>query len=84
MTEVHSSFHLAANQVYLRKLRHSAKEERRGHDLYGRLQRDRGGHCALHTLQTYRTSPESTSSIAVGNDLTCQGQITQYAVMMGK
>ncbi|XP_011609072.1 proteolipid protein 1a isoform X2 [Takifugu rubripes] len=40
---VHCTLHLAANQAYLRKLRHDMREESRSYDLYGRLQRDRGG-----------------------------------------
>ncbi|XP_068181307.1 proteolipid protein 1a isoform X1 [Antennarius striatus] len=40
---VHCSLNLAVNQVFLRRMKHKAKEESRGYDLYGRLQRDRGG-----------------------------------------
>lgn len=41
--QVHCSSHLAANQAYLRKLRHDMSEKNRSYDLYWRLQRDREG-----------------------------------------
>ncbi|XP_043983037.1 myelin proteolipid protein-like isoform X1 [Gambusia affinis] len=40
---VHCCLHLAVYQVYVKTLKHRATEERRGYDLYRRMQRDRGG-----------------------------------------
>lgn len=41
--QVHSSLQLALSLVYLRKLRRLLREERRGYELCGKLQRDRQG-----------------------------------------
>lgn len=55
--QVHCCLHLAVYQVYLKMLKHKVKEERRGYDLYRRMQRDRGGTlCSPYPANTFDIS----------------------------
>ncbi|XP_047209173.1 proteolipid protein 1a isoform X1 [Girardinichthys multiradiatus] len=54
---VHCCLHLAVYQVYVKMVKHRTKEERRGYDLYRRMQRDRGGTlCSPYSADTFDIS----------------------------
>lgn len=55
--QVHCCLHLAVYQVYVKMQKQRTKEERRGYDLYRRMQRDRGGTlCSPYSVDTFDIS----------------------------